>query len=99
MLKTVGISFLICILIAFLFSTKVLSPLKEIRLKMKKVEKEDFDVKINVSGNDEISMLGRSFNKMSARLNQLINQVYISKIRQKEAELSAIRAQINPHFL
>lgn len=99
MLEVAGISFIVCVLIAFLFSIKVLGPLKNIRLQMKKVENEDFDVQVNFKGNDEIAMLGRSFNKMSAKLKELINQVYITKIKQKEAELSALQTQINPHFL
>lgn len=66
---------------------------------MKKVESEEFDVQVNLYGNDEIAMLGRSFNKMSLKLKELINQVYLVNIKQKEAELAALHAQINPHFL
>jgi len=99
MLGVMGASLLICILAVFLFSIKVLSPLKKMRLQMKKIENEDFNVQMTISGNDEITMLGRSFNKMSARLEELINQVYLIQIKQKEAELSAIQSQINPHFL
>lgn len=98
-LEVLGVSFLVCILAALLFSIKVLSPLKKIRLQMKKIENEDFDVQITVTGNNEIAMLGRSFNKMSAKLKELINQVYLTRIKQKEAQLSAIQSQINPHFL
>ncbi|MDG0810378.1 sensor histidine kinase [Cohnella rhizosphaerae] len=36
---------------------------------------------------------------MVARLNQAINDNYIVKIKQKEAELSALQSKINPHFL
>ena len=99
LLGVIGISLLISILTVFLFTIKVLSPLKKIRQHMKKIENEEFDAQIAVSGNDEITMLGRSFNKMSARLKELINQVYLSQIRQKEAELSVLQSQINPHFL
>lgn len=99
MLEVAGISFLVCILFALLFSIKVLGPLKIIRMQMKKVENEDFDVQVNLNGNDEITMLGRSFNKMSAKLKELINQVYLMKIKHKEAEFAALQAQINPHFL
>ena len=99
MLKVAGISFIVCVLIALLFSINVLRPLKNIRLQMQKVENEDFDVEVKLRSNDEIAMLGRSFNKMSAKLKEMINQVYITKIKQKEAELSALQTQINPHFL
>lgn len=98
-LKVAGISFLVCVLCALLFSLKVLGPLKKIRMQMKMVENENFDVQVSINGNDEIAMLGRSFNKMSAKLKELINQVYIIRIKQKEAELAALQAQVNPHFL
>lgn len=99
MLEVAGISFIVCVLIAVLFSINILRPLKNIRLQMNKVENEDFDVQVKFRSNDEIAMLGRSFNKMSVRLKGLINQVYMTKIKQKEAELSALQTQINPHFL
>ncbi len=98
-LLVIVISFLACIAIALLFSSKVLSPLKQLRTLMKKVENENFDVSIEIKSNDEIALLGRSFNKMSARLKELLNQVYISQIKQREAELKALQAQVNPHFL
>jgi two-component system sensor histidine kinase YesM len=99
MLEVAGLSFIVCVLFAFLFSTYVLQPLKNICAQMKKVENEDFDVQVNCKRNDEIAMLGRSFNKMSLKLKELINQVYLVNIKQKEAELAALHAQINPHFL
>jgi two-component system sensor histidine kinase YesM len=99
MFEVAGVSFIVCVLFAFLFSIYVLRPLKNICIQMKKVESEEFDVQVNLYGNDEIAMLGRSFNKMSLKLKELINQVYLVNIKQKEAELAALHAQINPHFL
>jgi len=99
MLRVAGASFVICILFAFLFSLYVLRPLRQICTQMKKVENEDFDVKVDFNGNDEIALLGKSFNKMSKKLKELINQVYLVKIKQRETELAALQAQINPHFL
>lgn len=93
------ISLALCLLLILFFSLKVLSPLKQIRRYMKYIENENFNVSINVKGNDEISLLGKSFNKMSKKLNELINEVYTVQIKQKEAELKALQAQINPHFL
>lgn len=99
MLQVAGASFIVCVLSAFLFSKYVLKPLKKICTQMEKVENEDFDVQVNFNGNDEIALLGRSFNMMSLKLKELINQVYRVNIKQKEAELAALHAQINPHFL
>ncbi len=59
-----------------------------------------------ISGNDEISMLMKSYNDMAGRVNSLIQNEYKSRIKRQEsdiarqkAELLALHSQINPHFL
>lgn len=47
----------------------------------------------------ELQKLQISFQGMITDLNQMVNEVYEAKLKQKEAELSMLRAQINPHFL
>lgn len=96
-------SILICLFISGLFISffnfKVLQPLKQFRKLMKNLENENFNMKMKISGNDEMALLGLSFNKMSRRLDELINEVYAIKIKQREAEYEALVEQINPHFL
>ncbi|MBZ4644574.1 MAG: putative signal transduction protein with a C-terminal ATPase domain [Clostridia bacterium] len=99
MLLGIITSFIICLIFVIIFTIKVLGPLKQVRILMGSLENEDFDVSIDISGNDEIALLGSSFNKMSKRLKELMNVVYVAQIKQKEAELKALQAQINPHFL
>ena len=36
---------------------------------------------------------------MLDRINTLVNQVYQQELAQKNAEIEALQAQINPHFL
>lgn len=93
------VSVIICVFAISIFSVRLLGPLGKMRLMMKKIEIEDFNVQLPVKGNDEIALLGQSFNKMSARLRELIHEVYTFQLRQKEAELKSLQAQINPHFL
>lgn len=50
-------------------------------------------------GGDEIGQLAVFFDHMEHRNAVLIQEVYESKLEQKEAELKALQAQINPHFL
>lgn len=96
---SIGLSLFICFLFLLFFLFKVLKPLRQIRRLMGNLEKENFNVNMNVQGNDEIALLAGSFNKMSRRLNELINEVHVVKIKQKEAEIKALEEQINPHFL
>lgn len=66
---------------------------------MKEVENGNLNVNIPVDGNDEISDLTRGFDAMVLRLDMLINEVYDSRLKEKEYEMKALQAQINPHFL
>jgi two-component system sensor histidine kinase YesM len=95
----IGLSLLISLLFILFFTLRVLGPLKKIRAAMSAIGEQNFKVHIPVSGQDEIAQLSRHFNTMSARLDELINEVYVGKISQREAELRALQAQINPHFL
>lgn len=102
-LKTTFISISWCLLICGIFSYffyyKIFGPLKQVRILMGELEQENYDIYMDIKGNDEIALLGNSFNKMSKRLKEVRNQVYLSKIKQREAELNALQSQINPHFL
>ena len=66
---------------------------------MYQVGEGDFDIRAATGASDEIGQLTLSFDKMVERTKQLIENVYQSEIYQKEAELNALQAQINPHFL
>lgn len=74
-LFTIGIA-LICIIIIFIFGTvfskKISASIHNIVIKMKKAENGDLTVKSNVIGNDEISMLNRSFNNMIMNIRKLV---------------------------
>ncbi|MFW6035317.1 MAG: cache domain-containing sensor histidine kinase [Halothermotrichaceae bacterium] len=93
------ISFFISLLLATGFSYKILYPLKRVRNVMREVEKGNFDIRLNDKGNDELALISKSFNKMSSKLKELFKKVYLFQIKQKETELKALQAQINPHFL
>lgn len=48
---------------------------------------------------DETDLLIDGFNRMSTQIQELIGQVETEQARKKEAELQALVAQINPHFI
>lgn len=91
--------YLIASLLIFLISLQISKPIKKLILLMKIVEKGDFDVRLKLTNHNEIGELCKTFNKMTRRVNKLINEVYIEKIRQKDLELQMLQNQINPHFL
>lgn len=73
--------------------------IRKLQTSMAKVEQGDFDAVIRTEDKDEIGELIQGFNEMTTQTKNLITQVYEGRISQKESEMKALRAQINPHFL
>ncbi|WP_051251465.1 sensor histidine kinase [Paenibacillus harenae] len=82
-----------------LLSGRLLSPLKELVRAMRKMREGNFDIRIRSRTNDELGFLGESFNSMASSVQDMIQKVYVSQISEREAELKALQAQLNPHFL
>lgn len=68
-----------------------------------KLEQGEFEVDGSgegaLMGTDEIGQLYQTFNKMSVKLNLLIDELYKKELGKKEAELQLLQSQFNPHFL
>ncbi len=92
--STFGIAIVIVLLVYALAG-----PIKRLSNAMGQVQKGDFTVRVPNKRKDEIGELTESFNYMLEEINTLIRQVYQEKIAQKNAEVQALQAQINPHFL
>jgi two-component system sensor histidine kinase YesM len=84
---------------AYFLSNTVTNPLRRLRRLMQEVESGNLEVGFVSKTKDEIGQLGRSFNRMLQQLQQLIREVYDKQVKLHEAELKAIYAQFNPHFL
>ncbi|GIP37778.1 sensor histidine kinase [Paenibacillus sp. J31TS4] len=64
-----------------------------------KIEVEKWDVRQPVDSSDELGVLQSSFYRMSDTMQRLIKEKYQEEVLKKSAELKALQAQINPHFL
>ena len=85
-----------CIHIISEFITK---RIKKLQKTMKATETGNLGMVIENDSADEIGDLINGYNSMSKRLDETVNEVYQSKIKEKEYEMRALQAQINPHFL
>jgi two-component system sensor histidine kinase YesM len=92
-----------CYILLLVFSgyitTIITNPLRQLLTSIKKVQTGDLTQQVNFTGEDEIGELGQGYNAMVAHMKDLIERVYKLQIREREAELNALQAQINPHFL
>lgn len=92
---------LISVLISILVSSNVSKPIEKIVSTIVQYGKGELSVRIRdyEERTDEIGVLSRELNQMAEKITSLVREKYYNEIKLKEAELQALQAQINPHFL
>lgn len=91
---------IMAIFITYTFMRNYASRINQIDASIKEVQEGNLDVRIeDFKQNDELTRISDSFNMMLDDLNDYIDQAYVLNIQQQQAELKALQAQINPHFL
>ena len=100
------LSLIAAFFLAYLISRGIVKPILQMEEQMRRVEQGDFDAYVDVKTSDEIGRIGEKFNVMVAKIKDLMERVVMEEkkqsqllIKQREAELELLRAQINPHFL
>ena len=97
---TAAILLCVAMVLAIYFATAITRPIKELKESMKEVEKGNFEnTDVVIRSRSEIDSLGNSFNLMTARIRQLMEQNVYEQEEKRKSELKALRSQINPHFL
>ncbi len=94
-----SLSLFVCIIVAFFISRNISKPVKALVNSMEKVEKGDLEVQVGYESWDEIAVLGKRFNMMVKKIKELLDKVVEGQERLRLAEIEALQAQINPHFL
>lgn len=90
----------ISIILVYIISTRFSRRVKSVTNAMKEVEKGNLQKRIPQGrGNDDVEQINRNFNRMCERLESYIQKVYLAEIKAKDAQLTALQTQINPHFL
>lgn len=89
------------IIAAYAMASSVSSPLKKMVKAMKQVHIGNLSTRINRDDKriDEIGSLQYHFNDMVGRIEELVQTVYQEQNNKRIAEVKALEAQINPHFL
>lgn len=74
-------------------------PLHELVRGMRRMREGNMETRVVVQTGDELAYIGQSFNSMAENLSMLIKEVYERQLSEREAELTALQTQLNPHFL
>ena len=89
----------ICFLIVYYMSKDTEHSVKKILNAMNEANKGNLDSKVEVEGSDEFAKISGHFNVMLAEIKKSGEQERESLLREKNAEIRSLEAQINPHFL
>ncbi|MFC5529701.1 sensor histidine kinase [Cohnella yongneupensis] len=86
------------LLLSVLVSLRISRPIVRLAKKMRMADPNQLAY-TSVNTRDEIGLLERGYNSLVQRVKVLIEHEYQREIDVKNAQLAALQAQINPHFL
>lgn len=92
-------AFAVTAIVSLLFGRRITKPILSLYRSVSRLKRGDFSERAVVHRGDEIGLIAMKFNEMQDELQNLIETKYIYQIKLREAELSMLYAQINPHFL
>jgi two-component system sensor histidine kinase YesM len=84
---------------AWVISASIYIPIKKLQDLTATITKNDLQALVSRTNVDEITELGLSFNFMTSKIRELLDAKVREQENLKKAELRALQAQINPHFL
>jgi two-component system sensor histidine kinase YesM len=87
------------VLAAWSLSRSIYTPIKKLHDVTTTITKNDLQALMTSDNVDEITELGMSFNIMIGKIRELLDSKIKEQENLKKAELRALQAQINPHFL
>ncbi|WP_058305923.1 cache domain-containing sensor histidine kinase [Gracilibacillus massiliensis] len=85
--------------VSYFLSHSISKPIVKLMSLMRKAESGNFNVRYKEKRDDEVGLLGRSFNAMLAKINELMHLTERQERQKRDAEFRSLQANINPHFL
>ncbi|AIQ57138.1 cache domain-containing sensor histidine kinase [Paenibacillus borealis] len=98
-LYVIGVFLLTTWLISNQLTSALLKPLFKLRRLMRRVEENQLSVVYESRYDDEIAQVGFQFNRMMSEIKALIEDVKSKEEDKRHAEIRALTAQMEPHFL
>lgn len=100
---TIGLVFLSSIIIglslSLLFTRYLTRPIVRLIEHMDVISSGDFNRNPDIESNDELGVIGRQINEMSAHVSDLMENRIRDEQEKMNLEIKMLQAQINPHFL
>jgi two-component system sensor histidine kinase YesM len=85
--------------VSWLLARGISKPIYRLIRSMREVERGEFSIPSSIVREDEIGQLQSSYGRMVNRLDELVSSIEEKERQKRNAELYALRARIQPHFL
>lgn len=85
--------------LSYFMSSILTKNLYKLNKALKTIDKDNLDISVKIVSRDEISQLYYQFNSMVVRIKELVSDIKQKEKEKRRAEMNALQAQINPHFL
>lgn len=94
------ISVVLMLFLIFWASAGITRPIARLSAGMQEIQSGNLNVSVKPEETkDEIGLLIDHFNRMAATMNEMNEKIYEKQRNLQKAEMKALQAQINPHFL
>lgn len=91
---------IVALLLSSIIARNITLPISRLRDSMARVQEGDFDAAdLEVTSENEIGSLTNSFNVMTHKIQDLMEQNIHEQEEKRKSEMKALQSQINPHFL
>lgn len=98
-LLVLGIGIALLGVIYLFYSKKMNQPIERLKEAMNEIQEGNLDTRVDIVSNDEVGIVADGLNEMTEKLQNHIERVYVAELNQKNAELEALKTQIQPHYL
>ena len=89
----------VAVILALVASRIVTGPVLALSKAMRSLRDGDLSVRLKPASDDELGALARSFNETAGELDRLVRETVEDQELLRKAELRALAARMNPHFL
>lgn len=93
------ICFGLCVAVSMRLSRHLFAPIHALNHAMGQVEDGNLEVRLSITGADEMAQLSGRFNRMADRLSANLADSLRRQKELNEARIRMMQAQLNPHFL
>lgn len=94
-----SVGILLGLLLSAMVSWLLVNPLHSTSRALRAFASGDFSVSLDETRKDEFGEMNYVFNETIKQVEQLLEEISHSRLLNKEMEIKALQAQINPHFL